>query len=98
MDEKQTEQFHNFVGDMYNEVNVWEIPQYKKYSDKMEYLNIEEHELFEYEFLLNNEYNYNSFFSFMKMFWKSKYLNNKLTDSNSMNVKNLMKLQLKYYC
>ncbi len=45
-------------------MNVWEIPQYMKYLDKMEYLNIEEHELYEYEFLLNNEYSYNSFFSF----------------------------------
>ena len=55
----------------------------------MEYLNIEEHELYEYEFLLNNEYNYNSFFSFMKMFWKSESLINKLTDSNNMNVKKI---------
>ena len=87
--EQHQEHFYTFVSDMYNEVNVWEIPQYKKYLDKMEYLNIEEHELYEYEFLLNNEYKYNSFFSFMKMFWKSESLSNKLTDSNNMNVKKL---------
>jgi hypothetical protein len=87
--EQHQEHFYTFVSDMYNEVNVWDIPQYKKYLDKMEYLNIEEHELYEYEFLLNNEYNYNSYFSFMKMFWKSECLNNKLTESNNMNVKQL---------
>ncbi len=89
LDEQLTEQFHNFVSDMYNEVNVWEIPQYKKYLDKMEYLHIEEHELYDFEFLLTNEYNYNSFFSFMKMFWKTECLKEKITDSNNMNVKKL---------
>ena len=46
--EQHQEHFYTFVSDMYNEVNAWEIPQYKKYLDKMEYLNIEEHELYEF--------------------------------------------------
>ena len=87
--EQHQEHFYTFVSDMYNEVNVFEIPEYKKYLDKIEYLNIEEHELYEYEFLISNEYNYNCFFSFMKMFWKTEYLKEKLHSSNNINVKKL---------
>jgi hypothetical protein len=87
--EQHQEHFYTFVSDMYNEVDVFEIPEYKKYLDKIEYLNIDEDELYEYQFLLTNEYNYNSFFSFMKMFWKTEYLKEKLLSSNNINVKKL---------
>ena len=83
------ETIESFISDVQNEVDVYSIDEYKVLRERQDYLNLNEDELNQYSFLLNDEYKYNSFFSFIKMFQTTEYLENRLKERDSFKLKKL---------
>ena len=83
------ETIEKFIFDVKNEVDIYSIDEYKVLRERQDYLNLNENELSIYSFLINDEYKYNSFFSFIKIFQTTEYLESKLKDRDSFKVKKL---------
>ena len=69
--------------------NVNEKDIYKKMIDRKKFLKLEDNQLEDYKFLLNDEFNYNSYFNFLKAFKTNKVISEQLINNkqNNMNVK-----------
>lgn len=69
--------------------NATEQDIYKKMVDRKEFLKISDNELNEYSFLISDEYNYNSYFNFMKAFKTTAAINSQsaYNKNNNMDIK-----------
>lgn len=89
LNENKEIKYNNFIEYMKNNVeNKDDEHLYNIYLDRMKYLKVNKEELKEYEFLINDEFNYSSFFVLKRMFYKNEILKNKLNVNNT-NIKQI---------